>query len=411
MPELPPSLPPLLTALGLGLLIGAVRQRQHPDTLAGLRTHALTALLGAVAYTLGMPVFLLLLALVAGLVLISYWRESTHDIGLTGEVALVLTLLLGALACKQAVVAVGLAVLAAGLLYAKASLHRFAQQVLSEREVHDGLLLLAAALVILPLVPDRALGPFGSFNPATVWKLVVLVMAISALGHVALRLVGNRWGLAIAGFFAGYVSSTAAVAGFGQRVREAPALLRPAVGAAMLANLASLSLFVPIVLAVSPPLLVLLAPELAAAAAVLMVGGLLGLRGGESVGVPAPTADTRMFRFGQALWFALLIALVLFIAAAMNAWLGPRGALVTACVAALAEVHASFASLAQLFHEQVLSAAQVRWGLVGLLATSVLAKSVVAFVSGGRAYGLRVAAGLLLMVAAALAMRLFSPWA
>ena len=411
MPDLQASLPSLLTALGLGLLIGAVRQRQHPDTLAGLRTHALTALLGAVAYTLGMPVFLVLLGLVAGLVLISYWRESAHDIGLTGEVALVLTLLLGALACEQAVVAVGMAVLTAGLLYAKASLHRFAQQVLSEREVHDGLLLLAAALVILPLVPDRALGPFGSFNPATVWKLVVLVMAISALGHVALRLVGNRWGLAIAGFFAGYVSSTAAIAGFGQRVRETPALLRPAVGAAMLSNLASLSLFVPIVLAVEPRLLGLLAPELVAAALVLLVGGLLGLRGGESAAAPAPTADTRMFRFGQALWFALLIALVLFIAAAMNAWLGPRGALITACIAALAEVHASFASLAQLFHEQVLSAAQVRWGLVGLLATSVLAKSVVAFVSGGRAYGLRVMAGLLVTVGAVLAARLVWPGA
>lgn len=410
MPELQSSLPPLLTALGLGLLIGAVRQRQHPDTLAGLRTHALTGLLGAVAYTLGPPVFLILLALVAGLVLISYWRESAHDIGLTGEVALVLTVLLGALSCEQPVVAVGLAVLTAGLLYAKASLHRFAQQVLSEREVHDGLLLLAAALVILPLVPDRALGPFGSFNPATIWKLVVLVMAISALGHVALRLVGNRWGLAIAGFFAGYVSSTAAVAGFGQRVRETPGLLRPAVGAAMFSNLASLSLFVPIVLAVSPPLLPLLAPELIAAALVLLVGGLLGLRGGESASLPAPTADTRMFRFGQALWFALLIALVLLIAAAMHAWLGPRGALIAACVAALAEVHASFASLAQLFHEQALSAAQVRWGLVGLLATSALAKSVVAFVSGGRAYGLRVSAGLLAMVGAALASRLFSPW-
>ena len=411
MPDLHSSLPALLTALGLGLLIGAVRQRQHPDTLAGLRTHALTALLGAVAYTLGLPVFLVLLALVAGLVLISYWRESAHDIGLTGEVALVLTLLLGALACEQAVVAVGMAVLTAGLLYAKASLHRFAQQVLSEREVHDGLLLLAAALVILPLVPDRALGPFGSFNPATVWKLVVLVMAISALGHVALRLVGNRWGLAIAGFFAGYVSSTAAVAGFGQRVRETPQLLRPAVGAAMLSNLASLSLFVPIVLAVEPRLLGLLAPELLAAALVLLLGGLLGLRGGESAAAPAPTADTRMFRFGQALWFALLIALVLFIAAAMNAWLGPRGALITACIAALAEVHASFASLAQLFHEQVLSAAQVRWGLVGLLATSVLAKSVVAFISGGRGYGLRVMAGLLVTVGAVLAARLLWPGA
>jgi hypothetical protein len=59
-------------------------------------------------------------------------------------------------------------------------------------------------------------------NPAKLWQLVVLVMAISAAGHVALRVVGSRFGLPLAGFFAGFVSSTAAIAGFGQRVREQP---------------------------------------------------------------------------------------------------------------------------------------------------------------------------------------------
>ena len=42
--------PSLLTALGLGLLIGTVRERQKQDALAGVRTHALTALLGAIAF-------------------------------------------------------------------------------------------------------------------------------------------------------------------------------------------------------------------------------------------------------------------------------------------------------------------------------------------------------------------------
>lgn len=406
MPELDQSLLPLLTALGLGLLVGAVRQRQHPDALAGLRTHGLAGLLGAVAYSLGTPVFLVLLGLVAGLVLIAYWRESSREIGLTGEIALVLTVLLGALACVQAQLAVGLAVLTAGLLYAKATLHRFAQQVLSEQEVHDGLLLLAAALVVLPLVPDRDLGPFAGFNPALLWKLVVLVMAVSALGHVALRLVGNRWGLAVAGFFAGYVSSTAAIAGFGERVRAAPELLRPAVGAAMLANLASLSLVVPILLAIAPALLPLLAAELATAAAVLLAGGLLGLRGGESASVPAPTATTRMFRFRHAVGIAALITAVLFVATAMNAWFGARGALAAATFSALAELHAAVAALAQLYRGGVLDAAQARWGLLGLLASSVVVKTGVAFVSGGRGYGLRVAVGLWGMAAATAVMAL-----
>lgn len=410
MPEMQTNLTSLLTALGLGLLIGAVRQRQHPDALAGLRTHALAAVLGAVAFGLGIAVFLLLLGFGGGLILIGYWRESDRDRGLTGEIALFLTLLLGALACEQPQLAAGLAVLTAGLLYAKASLHRFTQEVLSEGEVHDGLLLLAAVLVVLPLVPDRDFGPFSGFNPATLWTLVVLVMAISALGHVALRLIGNRWGLAVAGFFAGYVSSTAAIAGFGQRVREAPALLRACVGAAMLANLASLSLVVPIVLAVSPSLLPALLPELAAGGATLLAGGLLGLRSGKDSDVEAPTAQTRMFRFGHALGMAALIGAVLFVAAAMNAWLGARGALAAAAIAALAELHAAMATLAQLSHDGAIDAVQARWGLLGLLATSVMAKTGFAFASGGRAYGMRVGFGLAAMLVAVGAVQwLFPP--
>ena len=409
MPEMQTNLTSLLTALGLGLLIGAVRQRQHPDALAGLRTHALAAMLGAVAFGLGTAVFLLLLGFGGGLILIGYWRESDRDRGLTGEIALFLTLLLGALACEQPQLAAGLAVLTAGLLYAKASLHRFTQEVLSEDEVHDGLLLLAAVLVVLPLVPDRDFGPFSGFNPATLWTLVVLVMAISALGHVALRLIGNRWGLAVAGFFAGYVSSTAAIAGFGQRVREAPTLLRACVGAAMLANLASLSLVVPIVLAVSPSLLPVLLPELAAGGATLLAGGLLGLRSGKDSDTEAPTAQRRMFRFGHALGMAALIGAVLFVAAAMNAWLGARGALAAAAIAALAELHAAMATLAQLSHEGAIDAGQARWGLFGLLVTSVMAKTGFAFASGGRAYGMRVGLGLAAMLVAVVAVQLLLP--
>jgi uncharacterized membrane protein (DUF4010 family) len=229
-------------------------------------------------------------------------------------------------------------------------------------------------------------------------------MAISALGHVALRVVGNRRGLAIAGFFAGYVSSTAAVAGFGQRVREAPALLRPAVGAAMLANLASLSLFVPILLTVSPDLLEQLWPELAAVTLVLAAGGLLGLRGNEADAVAPPTAETKMFQFRDSLVFAAVIASVLFLSAALNAWVGPRGAMAVAVVAALGELHAAVATVGNLYKTGVLSADEARLGLVGLLVASGLAKTVVAWVSGGRAYALRVGAGLAASVLAATAV-------
>lgn len=391
------------TALGLGLLVGAVRERRRPEpaVVAGLRTHALAALSGAVALWLGPVVFAVVVALSGVLAAMSYRHSQGQDPGLTGEVALVLTTLLGGLAVPLPALAGALGVVVAALLYAKAPLHRLTRDLLSERELQDGLVLLASALVVLPLVPDRTLGPYDVFNPATLWKLVVLVMAISALGHVALRATGNRWGLAVAGFFAGYVSSTAAVAGFGQRVRETPALLSSAVGAAMLANFASLTLFVPILLAVAPGLLSRVWIELAAAGAVMVAGGLLGLHRGEDGAVPSPTAQTRMFRFSHALTFAAVITAVLFTSAALNDWLGPRGAMVAATLAALAEVHAAVATVGNLFRGGVFDPEQARWGLVGLLAASWVAKSVVAWSSGGRAYGLRVLLGLGLAVAAA----------
>ncbi len=351
------------------------------------------------ALWLGLAVFVVVVAMAGLFAAMSYRLSRAEDPGLTGEITLVLTTLLGGLALGLPALAGGLGVVVAALVYLKAPLHQLARERVSEAEVRDGLVLLASALVVLPLVPDRSIGPFDVFNPAMLWKLVVLVMAISALGHVALRLVGNRWGLAVAGFFAGYVSSTAAVAGFGQRVRETPALRSPAVGAAMLANLASLSLFVPILLAVSPALLSQVGAELAAGGAVLLAGGLLGLRP-DGQGEPPPTAQSRMFRFRHALLFAVIITAVLFASAALNVWLGPRGAMAGATLAALAEVHAAAATVARLSASGAFDADQARWAIVLLLAASSVAKSVVAFASGGAAYGLRVAAGLVAMVAA-----------
>lgn len=399
----------LSSALGLGLLIGLVRERSHGHAhgIAGLRTHALVALGAAVAAWLGLPVLLVGLGVTGVLAAMGYRATRRDDPGLTSEVTLVLTYLLGAMAMRAPALAAGLAVVVAVLLYAKEPLHELTRETFSEREVFDGLLLLASALVILPILPDRPIGPFEAINLATIWKLVVLVMAVSALGHVVLRLVGNRWGLAAAGFFAGYVSSTAATIGFGQRAKETPALMRSAVAAALLANLASLSLCVPILWAVSPALVRDLLPELCAIGAVLLGGGLLGLRAGRDETVKPPTSESRMFRFGQALGFALLVAALSFIAAALAAWIGPRGAMAAAALSAMAELHAAVATLANQFSRGGLAAAEARWWMLALLGASLVAKSVIAWVSGGAAYGMRVSAGLLVALAAGAAMVVF----
>lgn len=398
----------LAVALGIGLLVGVERERRkqkmrQEDGLrapAGVRTFALVSLLGGSAMLVGPWVLALAGAGVVGLTVAAYVREPA-DPGLTTEIAMLLCFILGALAQPQPALAAAIGATVALLLVSKAPMHRVSRELISERELSDGLLLAAAALVVLPLMPNRTIDPFEVVNPWRLWLLVVLVMAISALGHIALRLVGARWGLAIAGFFAGFVSSTAAVAGFGQRVRDQPATLNPAVAAAMLANLASLSLFSGLLTAVAGSFVVGLVPALVTAGLLLLVGGLFGLRFSDAQPDAAPTAEARMFRFSHALTFALVILVVLVISAALNHWLGARAALAGAMLAAMAELHAAGVSVAQLADGGQIDAATARWGVIGLLASSAIAKSLVAFISGGRGYGLRVTIGLLAMAAGA----------
>ncbi len=141
----------LPAALGIGLLIGAVRERQHGNAAslqAGVRTHALLALMGAVALALGQAAFLVALLAAALLAWSSYRVTARDDPGLTGEVALLVTVLLGGLALEEQELAAALGVVVAILLWAKAPLARLSREVISDQEMRDALLLAACALVV-----------------------------------------------------------------------------------------------------------------------------------------------------------------------------------------------------------------------------------------------------------------------
>ncbi|MEY4760413.1 MAG: hypothetical protein RLZZ200_269, partial [Pseudomonadota bacterium] len=132
----------IATAVGLGLMIGVVRERLHDTdgaTIAGIRTHALVAIVAAVATAFGMLAFLAVLLLVGALGIASYLRTATRDTGVTGEVALLVTVVLSGLAQRDALLAASLGVVVSALLFAKVPLHRFAREVVSGRELQDAL--------------------------------------------------------------------------------------------------------------------------------------------------------------------------------------------------------------------------------------------------------------------------------
>ncbi len=404
----------LAVALGIGLLIGAERERRKgvgPNrAAAGIRTFALASLIGGVSLAFGGEAILLAAVLVVGaLAAIAYFRNRSTDPGLTTAVALLTTLLLGALAVRQPALAAGLAVTVAILLALRTRLHRFVRTVLTEQELHDALLFAAAALVVLPLTPDRAVGPFGVLNPRTLWKLVVLVMAISASGYVLLRLLGPGLGLPLSGLASGFVSSAATIGAMGQRAVKEPALGRAAAAGAVLSTVATVVQMAVVLYATSPATLdAARAPLIFAGLAAAAYGLAFALRVSRARD-EAPATRGRAFDLKASILFALTVSTILLISAAVNQSFGARGLGIAAAVAGFADTHAAAISVASLVAARKLSAAEAVVPILLAMTTNTLTKAVVAAAAGGRRFAVQTIAGLVLVIGAAWAGTRIAP--
>lgn len=233
-------------ALGIGMLIGLERERHKgrgdSRACAGLRTFAITALLGYGAMLVGGGLLVGIMAFgLAMLVCVAYWRSLSNDPGVTSEVALLTVLVLGALCSTAPELAIVIGVVIAGLLMYRQKVHHFARSQLTEAEMRDGLVLLIAALVVLPLAPDRFIGPYAAINLRTICTLTVLLMAVGAMGHIAVRTLGSRYGYAISAIASGFASSTMTIAAMGHLVTKEPEHIKILSAAAILSNLATVT--------------------------------------------------------------------------------------------------------------------------------------------------------------------------
>ncbi|MBC9251445.1 hypothetical protein A9179_14330 [Pseudomonas alcaligenes] len=404
------DLPQLLgaaAALGIGLLVGLERERRKGEgsdrDFAGLRTFAATALLGYVGLALGgVPLLAAIALCLVVLVAIAYWRSTRADPGLTTEIALLLVLLLGALCVSAAELAVTLGVVLSLLLTYRQWLHHLVREQLSEREFRDGLILATLGLVILPLMPDRFLGPFSAFNPRTLCLLVLLIMAIGAAGHIAVRLLGPRYGLPLAGLAGGFVSSTATVASMGARSRQQPGSLYAAAAAAMLSNLATMMQMGLVLAAVSWPSLQSMLPSLGLGGGLILAYALLlSVRANQAKAAgSALSGDAAAFDLKAALLLAAGIALIGLLSAALLSWLGQQGLLLAVTLGGLADAHAAAASAASLVASGQLSASAAQIAILAALTSNTCSKCVVAWASGGTRFALLMLPGLLLVLLA-----------
>jgi uncharacterized membrane protein (DUF4010 family) len=335
-------------ALLLGLLVGVERERNRKpgeEQFAGIRTFPLIGLLGflaALAAEGRSPLVFAALALgFSALVVASYVMTAlAGEKGATTEVAAFLVFVSGALCCwGQVAFASAAGVIAALLLSMRQALHGLVARLVPE-DLFAALKLALITVVILPLLPDRAMGPYGAWNPHSLWRYVVLIAALSFAGYVAARAFGARRGVLLAGALGGLTSSTAVALAFSRRSREESALARPLASGILLASTIMFPRVLVIAAAVHPPLLGRLAAPTAAVTLAGLVACLVLLRSQGEPGEADVLQRGNPLELGQALRFGVLLAAIFLVSRWAYATFRTGGLYVASLLAGTTDVDA-----------------------------------------------------------------------
>jgi uncharacterized membrane protein (DUF4010 family) len=389
-----PLLYRLAIALGIGLIVGLERgwktRDQHAgQRLAGVRTFSLAALLGgalAAAATPDRYVVLAAGALTVGALVIAGYLISvreTRDFGMTTELALLTTFVLGAVSVLGAPFeAVAAAVVMSLLLGFKTEFH-YVIEKLERHELLATLQLLAIAGVLVPLLPDRELGPWQALNPRVIGLLVLLIAGLSYVGYFAVRLLGPRLGLLLTAVLGGLTSSTAVTVAYARRARLANtshALL--GVGIALAAATMAPRLAVEIA-TVNRALLADLWPTLAAVAFVPALGGIVVLlrhaRGGD-----ATIELQNPLQLKTALVFGVLLSVLFVASEALQQWLGETGLYAMAAITGIADVDAVAIALAESAARGSVAPEGAQRAIALAVLVNTATKAVLAAMLGGR---------------------------
>jgi uncharacterized membrane protein (DUF4010 family) len=400
----------LALALAAGLLIGLEREQSRPlgeprrGFLGGIRTYPLMALLGAVSVMLSKqvgPWALVASGLgLSGMLILAHWRdaEAGHP-GITSETSALLTFLLGGLSLADAVipeverrifVVAALAVSATFLLSTKAQLREFTTRV-SKEDVIATLKFLVVAVVVLPILPNEAHGPYGVLNPYRIGFMVLLIAAIGFVGYVAMRLWGHGRGLLVAGAVGGLVSSTAVTLAASARAKATPAL---AGLAALAVIVASTIMFVRILVAtfiVERTLFTPLLPPLGAMAVTgVAICAVLYVRQARGPVSPTTVELSNPFELSSAVKFGAFFIVILILSRWAMETFGEGGSYVTGVLAGLTDVDAITLSMANLVKSGDLEVRVAERTVVLAACSNTLVKGGMALVLGGTALGRRV---------------------
>lgn len=411
MLDLPLALDLLVSAL-VGLAVGVEREWSGHTTgpdgrFAGVRTFTLLGVIGGFGGWFlrdGQPVLAAVILAAAALFPIAAYTAALRRPGTTTdgttEVAAILVATMGATSGlghrSEASAAAAVCVL---LLAEKSTLHTVLRRV-AAHELRAALQFAVLALVILPLLPAGAYGPYGSFQPRQLWTVVLLFSGLNFAGYIARRVIGETRGLGVTGLLGGLVSSTAVTLTFSRRSRTDPALAMPLA----LGVVAACTVLLPRIFVISA----MLRPAVARAAVPILlppfVAGLaligVGIwRAGQSREHPtshaATVADAGQNPLGlvSSLQMAVAFQVVLTAIAWVQSTVGTTGVLLSATLLGLTDVDALTVSMTRYGADPGHVATAATAIGIGVLSNTAL-KCTMALALGAPHYRARVTAGL-----------------
>jgi uncharacterized membrane protein (DUF4010 family) len=351
-------------ALAIGALVGIDREKSkaapNGDGIAGLRTFILMAEAGAVSAWLSVQlqtpaIFAMAGAVVAAMVVVGHFshaRVRPESYGLTTEVAtLVVFLLGGTVLFGYRDLAVAMAVVTSAVLAYKHPLHGLVAK-LSQEDLYAGLKLLIATFIVLKVLPNRTLDPWGAINPYKMWWLVILISGLSLVGYVASRCLGSDRGTPLTGLVGGLVSSTAVTLSFARRSsedRNAKGLAGALVAGILLSWVVMFVRIVVAVVLVNPEMLGPILVPMATMGTVATVAAILAfLRARKASSEVTSTVPlTNPFSLTSAVKFACLFTVVMLAVKIVQEYLPGRGFYVVAALAGLTDADAIALSMAE----------------------------------------------------------------
>ena len=219
-------------ATGLGLVMGLEREfsKPHEKTfMAGFRTFPLITLFGFITSFFSdiysWYVFLAGFIGILTLVLVAKaFMARQGNVGTTTGSAVFISYFIGALVHLDfTLLAVTLAVIVTFLLSLKLQFQNIAGNF-TQQDIYALLQFIVISGIILPVLPDRTIGPYEILNPREIWYMVVLITGLSFTGYLFSKFIGTEKGILITSIVGSLASTTAVTWDYSSKSSKNPHL-------------------------------------------------------------------------------------------------------------------------------------------------------------------------------------------